>query len=41
MRPTWPFGIPYWLWIIVIVAVVAFVGNAIHFWTIKVAFSIP
>ncbi len=37
----WPFGIPYWLWVLIILALVIFVGQALHLFTIKFSLSIP
>lgn len=33
--------LPGWAWGLLIFALIVFVGNALHLWTIKVAFSVP
>jgi hypothetical protein len=27
--------VPWWIWLLIIVAVVAAIGNALHLWTIR------
>lgn len=31
--------VPWWIWLLIIVAVVAAVGNALHLWTIRFDFG--